>query len=485
LPDGRVLVGARTLHARSWPGTLAFPGGGCEDSDDALPLASLPTPGRGDRSRACALRELGEETGMWLLCRAGGAPASDEARARFAQALVSERLPIARALSDSALVLDDRALVPLVLWRTWDGRFTVQQFLLPLDEVPPALPVLLDELTDLQWRLPSDLRRAWREGAAFLIAPIRRVVVELARQEKLGADEASIVRALSAEPNAPERARSDLCEGVCIVSARSPTLPPATHTNAVLLGSGDALLVDPATPWPDEQERFDRHVQASLGPHRVAAIVCTHHHIDHVGDVARLKKKLAVPVWAHRETQARVDFAVDRLLDDGEVLVCPGDPERRFRVVFTPGHARGHICLFEESTRLLVAGDMVAGVGSILIDPPEGHMGTYLASLERLIALEPGGLVPSHGPLLVDGKARLQQQLAHRALRQAAIEGKLGASGVTGLTVRAIVDAVYGSDTPSSMLPFAERSVLAALELAAERGLARERDGAWYAAPSR
>jgi glyoxylase-like metal-dependent hydrolase (beta-lactamase superfamily II) len=276
------------------------------------------------------------------------------------------------------------------------------------------------------------------------------------------------------------RAKNDLVEGICILSARTPTLPPATHTNAVLLGAGDALLVDPATPWPEEQERFDRQLAACLGNHRLRAIVCTHHHVDHVGDVARLAHKHSVPIWAHAETAKLVEFPIARTLVDGEVLECPGDPVRRFRVLFTPGHAPGHLCLLEESTRLLVAGDMVAGIGSILIDPPEGHMGTYLTSLARLRDLEPRGLVPSHGPLLVDGKARLEEQLAHRAMRQAAVLGAVQSHGERGVTIEGVVEGVYGKDTPPAMLAFAARSVLAALELCRERDEAVEADGRWF-----
>ncbi len=478
LRDGRVLVGARTRHARSWPGTTAFPGGACEDADDALPLAS----GAPDRVRACALRELGEEVGLWLLCRRapdGGAPHGGGAGHGEAVEELARGAPLPEVLARHGLVLDDRRLVPLLLWKTWDGRFAVQQYLLPLDEEPARGGVALEELTEVRWVSARDLRRGWREGEVFLIAPIRRVVVGLARADDEAGGAAGVddvVREIGSEPNAHERARDDLVEGVCVIPAKSPTLPPATHTNAVLLGAGDALLVDPATPWPEEQERFDRRLQACLGNHRLHAVVCTHHHHDHVGDVARVAERFGVPVWAHKETQARVDFRVDRLLDDGEVLVCPGVPERRFRVVFTPGHAPGHVCLFEEHTRLLVAGDMVAGVGSILIDPPEGHMATYLASLERLRDLHPRALVPSHGPLLVDGTARLEEQLAHRSRRQHAVEAHVRAGGAS---VHEIVQAVYGADTPPGMLAFAERSVLAALEYAAERGVAREHEGRW------
>lgn len=473
LRDGRVLVGVRTRHARSWPGTIAFPGGACDEGDDALPLVS----GARSSTRGCALRELGEETGLWRVCRPDGAIDLEAATRCVSEVLAGATLAV--ALANHSMVLDDRGLLPLVAWKTWDGRFSVQQFLLPIDtDVEPERHAIgLEELSHLQFTSPSTLRDGWRRGEIFLIPPIRRIIVELAKHER---ELERALPALRAEPNAAERARHDLVEGVCMLPARSPTLPPATHTNAVLLGSGDALLVDPATPWVEEQDRFDRQLSACLNGHRVQAIVCTHHHVDHVGDVERLRQKHRCPVWAHAETASRVSFPVDRILEDGELLSCPGPVPRSFRVVFTPGHAPGHVCLFEEQSRLLVAGDMVAGIGSIIIDPPDGHMGTYLASLERLIALAPRALIPAHGPLLVDGVARLQEQLAHRATRQAAVQHQLAER--PGVTVREIVRVVYGADTPSAMLVFAERSVLAALELCVERKQAETDGQTWWRA---
>jgi glyoxylase-like metal-dependent hydrolase (beta-lactamase superfamily II)/8-oxo-dGTP pyrophosphatase MutT (NUDIX family) len=473
LSDGRVLVGVRTKLARSWPGTIAFPGGACDDGDDALPLLS----GARSLTRGCALRELGEETGLWRVCHPDGSLDGAAAAACVTDVLAGSSL--ADALARHALVLDDRGLVPLVAWKTWDGRFAVQQFLLALTDAEPERHAIgVEELADLRFIHASTLREGWRRGEVFLIPPIRRIIVELARHEH---DVERALPALRADPTAVERARHDLVEGVCMVPARSPTLPPATHTNAVLLGSGDALLVDPATPWTQEQGRFDRQLAACLNGQRVRAIVCTHHHADHVGDVERLRTKHRCPVWAHAATAALVPFPIDRILEDGEVLACDGPVPRAFRVVFSPGHAPGHICLFEEETRLLVAGDMVAGIGSIIIDPPDGHMGTYLASLARLIALRPRALIPAHGPLLVDGTGRLEEQLAHRGKRQAAVRAQLG--DAPGVSIRQVVDSVYGADTAPALWPLAERSVLAALELCVERNEAITDGSTWWRAP--
>jgi endoribonuclease LACTB2 len=129
-------------------------------------------------------------------------------------------------------------------------------------------------------------------------------------------------------------------------------------------------------------------------------------------------------------------------------------------VLHTPGHARGHLCLFDEATSCAIVGDMVAGVGTIVIDPPEGDMADYLAQLERLSALPVSTLYPSHGPAIPDGPVKLEEYLAHRRAREALVR-KAVSSG--GSTLEEIVAQAY-QDTPPLMHPLAARSALAILQ---------------------
>ena len=66
----------------------------------------------------------------------------------------------------------------------------------------------------------------------------------------------------------------------------------------------------------------------------------------------------------------------------------------------TPGHAPGHLAFHLRERRALIAGDMVGGMSTILIDPEQGDMGAYLDSLERLRRLDCRTLLPGHGPPL-------------------------------------------------------------------------------------
>ena len=165
-----------------------------------------------------------------------------------------------------------------------------------------------------------------------------------------------------------------VAEGVRVIPVRSPTLPPATHTNVWILGDHHVTIVDPASPFVDEQERLDGLLEMMM----VERIVLTHHHADHVGGALAIKGTTGAKIAAHPLTRDRVDIPIDELLEEDEII---GTDAGFWRVIHTPGHATGHICLHNPAIGTIVAGDMVAGIGTILIDPPEGDLGLYLNSL--------------------------------------------------------------------------------------------------------
>lgn len=264
----------------------------------------------------------------------------------------------------------------------------------------------------------------------------------------------------------------ELGRSLSVFAARTPTLPPATHTNSYALGSREVLLVEPATPYEDERRAWVEWARAMPSTGRVpVAIVVTHHHVDHVGGAAFLARELGLPLWAHPETASRLEAPVDRLLTEGDVLELAGPVPERWRVLHTPGHAPGHVCLFEETERVVVVGDMVATVGTILIAPGDGHMATYLIQLERLAQLDAAVALPAHGEPIETPATLFRHYIAHRLLREGKVLAALEGFAEAGATASELVSSAY-ADTPPHVWPIAMISVEAHLEKLVEEGRA-------------
>ncbi|MFO0681772.1 MAG: MBL fold metallo-hydrolase [Sandaracinus sp.] len=260
-----------------------------------------------------------------------------------------------------------------------------------------------------------------------------------------------------------------------IVPFRTPTLAPATHTNLVVFASeSEALVIEPATPYDDERSRMLEALRAlEAQGTRVVAIALTHHHPDHVGGARWLREQLDVPLLAHAATRERLEgsVAIDRVIDDGEVLRVGA---LAIDVVHTPGHAPGHACFFERESKTLVAGDMVAGVGTILVEKHDGDMGLYLASLERMQTLGAERLIPAHGDTL--GPEVLPRYVAHRRAREEKIARALAQLGAG--TIDEIVPIAY-ADTPPSVWPIARLSTEAHLIHLERQGRVVGEGGRW------
>jgi glyoxylase-like metal-dependent hydrolase (beta-lactamase superfamily II) len=263
--------------------------------------------------------------------------------------------------------------------------------------------------------------------------------------------------------------------GLHVLPLRTPTLLPATHTNLVVIESdGEALVIEPATPYDDERAQVASMLaELERNGTRVVAIALTHHHPDHVGAANWIREKLDVPLLAHEATRQRLEgeVAVDRLVVDGDVLHVGA---RSIDVVHTPGHAPGHVCFFDRASSTLVAGDMVAGTGTILVEKIDGDMSQYIASLERMQTLGATRLVPAHGPTL--GPEVLPRYVAHRRARESKVLDAVTQIGAA--TIDEIVPIAY-ADTPPAVWPIARLSTEAHLIDLERRGVL-VRDGVRY-----
>jgi len=276
---------------------------------------------------------------------------------------------------------------------------------------------------------------------------------------------------------------TDVAPGVTMLSLRTPTLPPATHTNAYLVGTRELVLIEPASPFPEEIAQAIAWVEGRLAQgDTLRAVLLTHHHADHIGGAEAIRTRFDVPIWAHDRTAERLSkkFAIDRLLDDGERIELDGPTPMTLESMHTPGHAPGHLCFYEPASRSLVAGDMVAGVGTILVEAIDGDMQLYLASLAAMAELGSARLLPAHGLPIEDPAARLAFYVQHRLAREAKVVAAL-ATFSSSASLDELVPIAY-ADTHQQAWPFARLALEAHLIKLSREGRASVHQGRWLSA---
>lgn len=246
--------------------------------------------------------------------------------------------------------------------------------------------------------------------------------------------------------------------GVEQLALRTPTLPPATHTNSFIVGTREAVLVEPASPYREEVDRVLAWVEArKQSGLSVRAILLTHHHADHAGGAAELRQRLGLPIWAHAATAQRLagQVEIDRLIEHGERLELDGPTPVTLEAVHTPGHAPGHLCFLAREANVMIAGDMIAGIGTILVEATDGDMQLYLQSLAAMDALDTSVLLPAHGDPITDPRGRLRFYIQHRLNREAKIVTALAElSRHKPTTTHELVPRAY-ADTPEAAWPLA------------------------------
>jgi glyoxylase-like metal-dependent hydrolase (beta-lactamase superfamily II)/8-oxo-dGTP pyrophosphatase MutT (NUDIX family) len=451
------------------PGFYAFPGGQRDEAD-----AEVEVSGAEDRETAtmiaCAARELFEETGV--LAARGADSLTKGQLTSVLDDLTSARMTFAEVLRHYGLRLDARDFQFAGRWVTppfSPRRFDTLFFIVrcPRKQEPR---VLTAEFDSGGWIAASEAYASWRRAELIAAPPVVHAVRTLAR----GITDDLVERFLSV-PQAhrqPVR-RIEFLPGFVCFPLRTPTKPPATTTNCYVVGTRDFIIVDPGSPYEDEQAALLSFVKELIDEGRtLREIVLTHEHPDHVGGVETLRAELGgdVRVAAHHLTADALEgrVRVDRFIEDGESLELEGEPHISLRAMHTPGHTRGHLSFYDESMGALLSGDNIVGIGSVLIDPPEGNVRDYLATLERyrqlprLVALFGG-----HGPAVGSPRAKIDEYIAHRLKRERDILDAVR-GGVQ--TPAEIVARAY-TDVHPRMHAWAERAVVAHLEKLEEDGL--------------
>jgi glyoxylase-like metal-dependent hydrolase (beta-lactamase superfamily II) len=256
-----------------------------------------------------------------------------------------------------------------------------------------------------------------------------------------------------------------LLRNVQRLTAPNPGVMTGPGTNSYLVGDPNTgyIAIDPGPVDPDHLERLWRAAGGNI-----RFIVCTHSHPDHSPGAAPLqalcKNKPPILGLASRPTaRAHSQFLPDRELPDGERLVLgAGGVTHTLRALYTPGHAANHVCFVLEEDGLLFSGDHVLNGSTTVIDPPDGHMGDYLHSLDLLAAAcDQHGIefiLPAHGHVLGFARQAITQLKAHRLKREAKIAAAMQA--LPHGTLQEWVEKAY-DDVPPRLWPVAARSLQA------------------------
>jgi glyoxylase-like metal-dependent hydrolase (beta-lactamase superfamily II)/8-oxo-dGTP pyrophosphatase MutT (NUDIX family) len=464
-----VLLVRRADHLRFFGGFWAFPGGKVAPDDT-------------DRV-VTAARELFEETGVLLARRADGSfptPSPDLNEARWA--LIEEQVTFTTWLRDNGLRVDAAAFRPI-------GEITTPEFaplrfatLFFVAQLPPNQSVVLlpGELAEVEWSTPAAMLQRWRRGECLLSPP---TAMTLEAVEGRHVDEAPqrlgpLLAALDAGLMHPIYFAPE----VQMLPLRTPGLPPVTHTNAYLVGTGPRYLLDPGADDPAEQQRLFEVLDAHQAQGRpLSAVVITHHHPDHVGAATACAQRYDVPVWAHERTAEQLQgrVVVHQLLGEGSRLELGTRPDGsgpwHLEALHTPGHASGHLAFYDPYYRLLYAGDMVSTMTSVVIVPPEGDLAVYLQSLRRLLEVPARLLLPAHGSPTARARHAVQAALDHRLERERQLVEVLRGGA---RTVEELGPEMYRG-LPDPQMRFAHLQIRAGLEKLQREGRVEAHGDRW------
>lgn len=471
----------RSPHLTFMAGLWAFPGGVVNATADGA-----GSTGQHSALAACARRELFEETGV-LLADLPRLPESDQLHAIRLGLLSDSDTGMWSGLQTA---LDDPAryftpICELITPATSPVRYQTTFLIahLPDDCIPS---VMEGELTEGAFFKPVEALRLWDAGQIQIAPPNLMLLKIMAKHGLIGFPDAAKAAAVRLAAGALHPIY--FTPGIFLASLRTPTLPPATATNTFIVGVRDLYLIDPATPDTDEQDRLFEVMERLIhegGTFR--GILLTHYHGDHTGAVTIASQRYQLPVRAHPLTYAHLPpgYLAGFPLVDGDFidlgLAPDGSESWGLKVVHTPGHSPDHMCFLDTRYRAAIVGDMVSTSSTIVIDPPEGHLATYLDSLEKLRALPLRTLYPAHGMPHLAGDKLLQHYLAHRRQRENLIIAALKNSDAP-TTPEALLPAVY-ADVDPVMYPVAARSLLAGLiKLEEEGSCSRDAAGDWQLA---
>ena len=255
------------------------------------------------------------------------------------------------------------------------------------------------------------------------------------------------------------------------LTAPNPGMMTGPGTNTYLVGEGDLALIDPG---PDIASHVEKILEEAKG--RLRWILCTHTHMDHSPAAAALKAATGAQVLGRPAPEGQdATFKPDVVLDNGQrIQLGEMSGALTLRAIHTPGHASNHLCYLLEQTKMLFTGDHVMQGSTVVINPPDGEMRAYLASLERLLAEDIAIIAPGHGYLIGAPHKELRRLIAHRMARESKVLRHLAA--LREASLEELLPLVY-DDVPARIHRVAARSLTAHLDKLVAEGTVRASGG--------
>jgi len=271
----------------------------------------------------------------------------------------------------------------------------------------------------------------------------------------------------------------ELRPGIRRIVANNPGPFTFKGTNTYLVGTDQIAVIDPG---PDDTEHLNAVLEAA-GDGKISHIILTHTHRDHCDGLDALKRATGAETWAMagegmtRGTAASspsgedftdISFRPDHRLRDGDRIAGDG---WSLTAVHTPGHAPDHLCFVHGTedgpSGAFFSGDHVMGWSTSVVAPPEGNMGDYMRSLERLLDRQDEIFLPGHGGAIRTPRRVVKAYIVHRKWRENAIVDCIRSAPCDLAT---IVAKSYPSLDPK-LIPAAEMSVFAHVELLIEKNV--------------